>query len=160
MASVNLQGNGAYRGVIPTGTDLNTVIVPGTYGITSSNTYTNSPAKYGTLDVVKEEPSSNKVRQRFSNLDGNWIRFYSSGSWSAWVNNETIKVTGTISGATTTLTKSSITSTMEVIGYSLGTPSSITSAISWTTANGSITLTTTVASGGSSTITLYLSDCL
>lgn len=67
-----------------------------------------------------------------------------------------IKVTGTISGSTTTISKTGITSDFEVIGYSLGTPSAITSAINWSTGSGTITLTTTVASGASSTITLYL----
>ena len=71
---------------------------------------------------------------------------------------QVVKATGTISSATTTISNSAVTSTMEVIGYSLGTPSAITSAISWTTGSGSVTLTTTVASGGSSTITLYLSE--
>ena len=69
-----------------------------------------------------------------------------------------LKATGTISGASTTISKTGVTANMEVIGYSLGTPSAITSAIAWTTASGSVTLTTTVASGGSSTITLYLSE--
>ena len=67
-----------------------------------------------------------------------------------------IKVTGTISGATTTISKTGITSDFVVVGYELGTPSAITSAINWSTGSGTITLTTTVASGASSTITLYL----
>ena len=69
---------------------------------------------------------------------------------------EPIKATGTISGSTTTISKTGITSDFEVIGYSLGTPSAITSVINWSTGSGTITLTTTVASGASSTITLYL----
>ena len=71
---------------------------------------------------------------------------------------QVLKATGTISGASTTISKTGVTANMEVIGYALGTPSAITSAIAWTTASGSVTLTTTVASGGSSTITLYLSE--
>ena len=73
-----------------------------------------------------------------------------------------LKLTGTISGATTTISDPAIKGTMEVIGYALGTPSAITSAIGWTTAsgspNGTVTLSTTVVSGGSSTITLYLAE--
>ena len=69
-----------------------------------------------------------------------------------------IKATGTISGATTTISKAGVTSDFEVIGYSLGTSSAITSAINWSTGSGTITLTTTVASGASSSITLYLME--
>ena len=160
MASINLQGNGAYRVALPTGTNLNDVAIPGVYNLDSSNSYTNAPDTYGYLEVVKSDLNATRILQHFANLNGNWVRFKAYDTWSSWVNTEPVKVTGTISGSTTTLTKSSITSTMEVIGYSLGTPSSITSSIGWTTANGSITLTTTVALGESSTITLYLSECL
>lgn len=69
-----------------------------------------------------------------------------------------LKVSGTISGSTTTISNASITSTMEVVQMAFGTPSALTSAVSWTTATGSITLTTTVATGQTSTVTIYLAE--
>lgn len=69
-----------------------------------------------------------------------------------------IKVTGTISGTTTTVSKTGITADMEVIDLVLGTPSAITAAIGWQTLSGQLKLTTTVATNQSSTFVAYLSE--
>ena len=71
-----------------------------------------------------------------------------------------ITVTGTISGAITTVNDSRITSDMEIPGNAivLGTPSAITSKIDWQTGNGFLKLTTTVATNQSSTFVAYLSE--
>ena len=149
--------NDAMRGTIPTGTDLNDVLEPGAYNLDSGNSYTNAPDSSGIMIVAKAVPDATRLKQIFSSLNGDWIRFKDGNSWSSWVNKEMVKVSGTISSNSTVLSKAQIKSTMEVIGCLLGTPYAITSGISWVTANGSITLTTTIST--STTIVLYLSDC-
>ena len=69
-----------------------------------------------------------------------------------------IKVIGTISGATTTVSKTGITADMEVTDLVLGTPSAITAAIGWQTLSGQLKLTTTVATNQSSTFVAYVSE--
>lgn len=69
-----------------------------------------------------------------------------------------VKVSGTISSGTTTLTKTEIKASMDEVRIVLGNPSAITSAINWTTADGSITLTCTVATGQSSSVICYIEE--
>ena len=55
-----------------------------------------------------------------------------------------------------TIYDASITSSMRVIEYTLGTPNAIVSDLSWVTANGSITLSGSMAASSSTTIEIVL----
>lgn len=65
---------------------------------------------------------------------------------------QTLHKTVTLNANSVTVTDSRILSSMRVVNAVLGSPKNITSDIAWTTANGSITFTQTVASETSSTI--------
>lgn len=56
------------------------------------------------------------------------------------------------SSTTTTVTDSRITSSMRVVNSEFGTPTSLTSNVSWTTSDGSIVFTYTLADSASTTI--------
>ena len=75
------------QGLVPTGTDINTVYDPGVYALSASNTYTNQPTGVtnGMLLVLKPQPTTNYyVTQFIVSGGGNaYIRIYTQ-SWSAW----------------------------------------------------------------------------
>lgn len=89
MADIMLPYNGASRGELPNGTDLNNVTEAGIYGISSGLTYVNSPETLGLLEVFKHSPSGNYIYQKFvsgnDNRD-NWFRFKqgSTYGWTDW----------------------------------------------------------------------------
>ena len=64
----------------------------------------------------------------------------------------------TLSNLPASFIKSGVTSTMRVIGYEIGTPSALTSALTWNTFDGSITFNGSLATGQSTSIKLYLSE--
>lgn len=67
-----------------------------------------------------------------------------------------LSTTFAVSSTTTTVTDSRITSSMRVVNAEFGTPSSLTSDVSWTTSNGSIVFTYTLATDATTTISFDL----
>lgn len=63
-----------------------------------------------------------------------------------------IHISGQITSLPYTYSASAITASHRVINLQLGTPSAITSDLTWTTANGSLTLSGTMASSASTTV--------
>lgn len=74
------------------------------------------------------------------------------------INNGIVKVSGSFSSLPYTLSDSSIKSNMVVLNSYFNNPAAIKSDISWTTANGSITLSGTAS--GTTTFTLALGSVL
>ena len=74
------------------------------------------------------------------------------------INNGIVKVSGSFSSLPYTLSDSSIKSNMVVLASYFNNPASIASNISWTTANGSITLSGTAS--GTTTFALVLGTIL
>lgn len=69
-----------------------------------------------------------------------------------------VKVTGTLSSNTTTISNANVTSDMVVSNHYFGTPSAVTGELTVTTSNGSVTITGTIS--GSTAVTLYLEKCI
>ena len=67
-----------------------------------------------------------------------------------------IRFTGTISSFPFVITDASIIAGMEPVSISLGTPTAVTTDIGWTVAAGSLTLTGTLATSGSTTVEIIL----
>ena len=74
------------------------------------------------------------------------------------INNGIVKVSGSFSSLPYTLSNSAIGSNMVVLNSYFNNPAAIKSDISWTTANGSITLNGTAS--GTTTFTLVLGSVL
>ena len=74
------------------------------------------------------------------------------------INNGIVKVSGSFSSLPYTLSDSSIKSNMVVLESYFNNPSALESDISWTTANGSITLSGTAS--GTTTFSLVLGSVL
>jgi len=75
-----------YGGYIPNGTDLNTVILPGYYGLASTSTYVNYPASTYGLLVRKMSATSTGVLQIAIGTQKLYIRFRTNATnWSSWV---------------------------------------------------------------------------
>lgn len=65
---------------------------------------------------------------------------------------QTGHLTATLNAASVTVTDDKILETMRVVNATFGTPSALTSDVSWTTTNGSVTFTQTLAPGSTTTI--------
>ena len=61
-------------------------------------------------------------------------------------------LTATLNAASVTVQSDQILESMRVVNATFGTPSALTSDVTWTTANGSVTFAQTLASGSSTTI--------
>ena len=82
---VSLEGQ---AGALPNNTDLNTVTTPGTYLIDGNNTYTNSPATYGTFECISHR-NDRVYMQRITNLSRIYWRYATNTSttppqWGSW----------------------------------------------------------------------------
>lgn len=65
---------------------------------------------------------------------------------------QAVHLTATLNAASVTVEDDQILETMRVVNATFGTPSALTSDVAWTTANGSVTFTQTLASGSTTTI--------
>ena len=64
----------------------------------------------------------------------------------------TVHLTATLNAASVTVQSDQILESMRVVNATFGTPSALTSDVTWTTANGSVTFAQTLVSGSSTTI--------
>ena len=142
--------------------DLNDYTTPGLYYFSSGTTLSNAPnsAVNGWLIVLAV--NTGNVRKQIWLRHGSnprttketYMRLVSGGTWGVWarVGEVPIHFTASITSLPHTVTDSRITAGMRVIEAVLGTPSAVTTDLGWTTANGSIVFSGTLASGGNTTL--------
>ena len=78
---------------LPTSTYLNNIKTPGTYGLSSANSYYNTPFSYGSelaagndkvLEVIAPTPEEANTMQRIITNDTIYVRYLSGSSWGSW----------------------------------------------------------------------------
>lgn len=79
-------------GWLPSGTDIDTIITPGVYGISSSNTFTGLPDGIvsGLLEVISPNLAGSYATQRLTSFSGTyvWMRYRGQNSgagWGGWI---------------------------------------------------------------------------
>lgn len=75
------------KDTLASGTDINSVFMPGRYLMSASESYTNSPMAYVGAELEVEVPEQNWLIQTITTTKGGiFKRRYASGSWSTWEN--------------------------------------------------------------------------
>lgn len=126
-------------GFITTETDPT---VPAWAKAASKPSYTKSEVGLGNVDNVQQYSASNPPPYPVTSVNGK----------TGAVVVKAIHFTVSITALPCTVTDSRITADMRVIEAVLGTPGAVTTDLGWTTANGSIVFSGTLASGGSTTL--------
>ena len=105
-----------------------------------------SPDEYGNIALTASDiptSDSTSVQSHITSIESDVTTLYTY---------EVRHITGSITSLPKSFSYSFITTNHRVINCELGTPSAVTSDLSWTTSAGDITFTGTLASGGSTTI--------
>lgn len=126
-------------GFITTETDPT---VPAWAKAASKPSYTKSEVGLGNVDNVQQYSASNPPPYPVTSVNGK----------TGAVVVKAIHFTVSITSLPHTVTDSRITADMRLIEAVLGTPGAVTTDLGWTTANGSIVFSGTLASGGSTTL--------
>ena len=151
-------------GLTPGQTDLDSLsmeILEDCIVIVDINEFTNTfPVLYGTIQIISTENGSIQNAILF---DQNSHRIYYNywdmveSEWYGWSTKDIVKITfSSISSLPQTQNNSKITSSMEVIEYTLSNPIAQTGDWTVTTSNGSVNIAGTI--NGTTNITLLLGE--